>query len=269
MTAALPALKKWGQHFLVDRSVLERIAEACALSETASVLEIGPGEGALTRELARSRARLVAVEIDPLRAEALQSEFAGDPRVKIFAGDALSAPFSRWLIDGGLDLPAVFAGNLPYNISTVLLSRAIEEAGVFVRIIATVQKEVARRFTARPGSEHYGFLSVRSAFFADAEVLFDIKPGSFRPRPNVDSSVIRLLPKKSPVAAAKLSRLLEVVSWGFRSRRKTLANALSGLSGKALFTEALERIGKSPRARAEELSPEDFVALLDAVDAVS
>src|SRR5262249_7477117 len=145
------------------------------------VLEIGPGDGALTRPLADRAAAVAAVEIDPLRAEALAERFAGDSRVRILAGDALARPWRAWLDAAGLPGPALLVANLPYNVATPILTAAVESPDAIRRSVATVQREVARRFVARPGDEGYGFLSVRTAAFATGRVLFDLPPGAFRP----------------------------------------------------------------------------------------
>lgn len=266
----IPVRKKWGQNFLVHAATAQRIVDAARLTKDDVVIEIGPGDGALTRPLRERAGRLAAVEIDPLRAESLAREFAGDPAVRILAGDALDRSFSGWLSEAGWGPPAVLVANLPYNVATPILSAAIAEPETVSRSIATVQKEVAARFAARPGSEHYGYLSVRAAAFARVRTLFDLPPGAFRPRPKVVSSVIEFLPRAPALDPALRDRALAIASLGFRSRRKTLANALAlapasvSEGGRARWEEALVRIGKDPRARAETLSLEDFLALAEA-----
>jgi 16S rRNA (adenine1518-N6/adenine1519-N6)-dimethyltransferase len=264
-----PPLRRWGQNFLVDSSAADRIVAAAAISPGETVVEIGPGDGALTRRLAAAGARLVAVEIDPRRAEALARELAPLPNVAIETGDALSTTIGARLAARGLPAPAAVVGNLPYNVATPILRSAIREREAVSRIVATVQREVARRLVARPGDEDYGYLSVYTAFFAEGEVLFDLQPGAFRPSPKVVSSVVRLRPKKPPVEGERLASLLDVVSRGFRSRRKTLANALASEGGRPFWEAALAAIGKRPSTRAEELSPQDFVALAAAAAAAA
>ena len=257
----IPARKRWGQHFLASGATAERIVAAARLSPGDAVLEIGPGDGALTRPLVAGGVRLLAIEIDPKRQEALAGELAGTPGVVILRGDVLDKPFAEWLADANLPAPAVLVANLPYNVATPILSRALEEPGAISRIVATVQKEVAQRFVARPGSDAYGYLSVRTAAFSEGRILFDIPPGAFRPRPKVVSSVLELTPRPSGLAPALRQRALELASRGFRSRRKTLPNALSALAPREAWEQALAAIGRGPKVRAEELSFGDYVSL--------
>jgi 16S rRNA (adenine1518-N6/adenine1519-N6)-dimethyltransferase len=188
-----PARRRWGQHFLARPETAERIVDAAAVGPDDAVLEIGPGDGALTRPLARRAARVVAVEIDPRRAEALERELGGD-RVAILRGDALSKSPGEWLLQGGVSGGAVLVGNLPYNAATPIVQAAIEDPAIR-RGVVTVQREVARRFVARPGDDAYGYLSLRVAARAAARILFDLPPGAFRPAPKVTSSVVALAPR--------------------------------------------------------------------------
>jgi 16S rRNA (adenine1518-N6/adenine1519-N6)-dimethyltransferase len=181
--------------------------------------------------------------------------------VRLLCGDVLNRSYAQWLAAVGWSPPAVLVANLPFNAATPILVRAIEEEGTFSRAIATVQKEVARRFSAAPGSEAYGYLSVRAAAFARGRVLFDLPPGAFRPSPRVTSSVLELVPLTGPVDRAGRDRALAIASLAFRFRRKTVANALSSAVDRARVNRALEELGRSPMARAEELSLADYVAL--------
>jgi 16S rRNA (adenine1518-N6/adenine1519-N6)-dimethyltransferase len=259
--SGIPARRRWGQNFLASPATAERIVDAARVGVDDTVLEVGPGDGALTRPLAARAGAVVAVEIDPLRAEALAAEFAGDARVRILQGDVLERPFRAWLDAGGRAGPAVLVANLPYNVATPILCAAIEAPGVIRRCLATVQREVARRFVARPGSDDYGYLSVRVAAHATGRVLFDLPPGAFRPRPKVFSSVLALEPLAEPLDPELVRRALCLASLGFNARRKTLGNALASAAPRADWERALEALGKTPRARAEELGLEDFLAL--------
>jgi 16S rRNA (adenine1518-N6/adenine1519-N6)-dimethyltransferase len=257
----IPARKRWGQHFLARGETAERIVAAARLSSTDTVVEIGPGDGALTRPIAARVERLLAIEIDPLRAAALEEEFAGEHRVKITRGDVLAKPFAGWLEEAGWRGPAVLVANLPYNAATPILLAAVGEPDAISRSIVTVQREVALRLCARPGQENYGYLSIRAAAFAGARILFDLPPGAFRPRPRVTSAVVELSPRSPARDATLRDRALELASLGFRSRRKTLANALTPAGPREKWERALEAMGKSPRIRAEELSLDDFLRL--------
>ena len=258
-----PARKRWGQHFLARPETAERIVEAARVGGDDLVLEIGPGDGALTRPLARRAARVVAVEIDPLRAERLQQELEVEPgRVAVLTGDVMQRTFRAWLEAGKAQGPAVMVANLPYNAATRILTAAIEDPSTIRRAVATVQAEVADRFLARVGDEAYGYLSIRTAAHATGRRLFDLPPAAFRPRPRVHSTVMELTPRPLAIAdPGSIERALRLASLGFQARRKTLANALSSVAARAHWESALQAIGKTARARAEELSLEDFVAL--------
>ncbi|HTR04708.1 MAG TPA: 16S rRNA (adenine(1518)-N(6)/adenine(1519)-N(6))-dimethyltransferase RsmA [Thermoanaerobaculia bacterium] len=256
-----PARRRWGQNFLASAATAERIADAVRVEPGDVVLEVGPGDGALTRPLAARAGTLVAVEIDPARARALGDEFAADPKVRVLEGDVLSRPFADWLAAGGAAGPALLVGNLPYNVATAILTSALEAPATIRRAVATVQREVAWRFLAKPGEEAYGYLSVRTAARATGRILFDLPPGAFRPRPKVHSSVLELVPRPDVAEPELLRRALCLASLGFNARRKTLPNALSSAAPRAEWEDALVRLGKDPRVRAEELGLEDFLAL--------
>jgi 16S rRNA (adenine1518-N6/adenine1519-N6)-dimethyltransferase len=257
----LPVRRRWGQNFLARSETAERIVGAARIGPRDVVLEIGPGDGALTGPLAERAAAVAAVEIDPLRAEALAERFAEDPRVRILPGDVLLRPFRAWLEAAGVAGPAVLVANLPYNVATPILTAAVEAPDAIRRSVATVQREVARRFVAKPGDDGYGYLSVRAAAHATGRILFDLPPGAFRPRPKVFSSVLELTPHASPIDPDLLKRALRLASLGFQARRKTLANALASAGPRAAWERALAAIGRGPTTRAEELSLEDFLAL--------
>jgi len=254
----IPARKSWGQHFLTRGETAARIVEAARVGSTDTVVEVGPGEAALTRPLSERAGRVLAIEIDPIRAAVLHEEFRENPRVRIVEGDALSRSFREWLDGAGWGGPAVLIANLPYNAATPILQAAIEVPSVIQRSVVMVQREVAERLCARPGDRGYGFLSVRVAAFARARILFDLPPGAFRPRPKVTSTVVVLTPASPALDAAARDRAVALASLGFRARRKTLANALASEGGRARWERALEAIGKGRAARAEELSLEDY-----------
>jgi len=264
----IPARKRWGQHFLVRPETARRIVEASRIGPDDTAFEVGPGEGALTRPLTESAGRVLAVEIDPLRVEALERELADLGNLRLLRGDVLDRSFAAWLDSAGWAPPAILVSNLPYNTATPILLRAVEEEGTFSRAIATVQKEVARRFAAKPGEEGYGYLSVRTAAFARARSLFDLPAGAFRPAPKVTSSVIELVPRFPRLEPVSRERALALASLAFRSRRKTAANAISAASaaGRSSVERALEDVGFDPRARAGELSLENYLALADRID---
>ena len=263
----IPARKRWGQHFLIRSETAVRIVEAARIGPGETVIEVGPGDGALTRPLADRAGRLLAIEIDPLRADALERQLAGRPGVRVRRGDVLEKPFQSWLADEEWSPPAVLVSNLPYNAATPILLSAIEERGAISRAVATVQKEVARRFVAIPGADAYGYLSVRAAAFARVRVLFDLPPGAFRPPPKVTSSVLELVPRAEGIEPSSRARALALASLAFRFRRKTLPNALSSAADRSRVERELAALGREPRVRAEELSLDDYVALAARLDA--
>jgi 16S rRNA (adenine1518-N6/adenine1519-N6)-dimethyltransferase len=240
------ARQKLGQHFLSSPGVLERIAVGACPPGQSLVIEIGPGKGALTRHLLARAKRVVAIEIDPAMVEHLRRAFPGEPRLEIVEADALQVDFTRWG-------PAAITGNLPYYVATPILERVAASGGVFL-----IQKEVAERVTARPGSKAYGYFSVLIALLAESEMLFTVKPGAFRPPPKVDSAVIRLRPQRR---AAELGiddprKFLEFVSACFRQKRKTLRNNLTGMN----LQQSIEEMPEAGK-RAEQLTLEQFADL--------
>ena len=258
----IPARRRWGQNFLVHAETARRIVLAAELNPEESVIEVGPGDGALTGPLLAAARRVLAIEIDPARAAALARRLGSPPedRLRVRQGDALRKSYAEHLAEEGWEPPAVLVANLPYNVATPLLTQAVEEPGTISRIVATVQREVADRLTARAGDEAYGFLSIRTAAFARARRLFDIPPGAFRPTPKVVSSVVVVRADSAPPSPHR-ARALALASRAFHARRKVLPNALAGEGTRESWVRALSEIGKDARARAEELSYEDWIAL--------
>ena len=241
------ARQKLGQHFLIRESVLNRIAAAACPEPQELVIEIGPGRGALTRKLLERAARVVAIEVDPYLADRLRHQYASEPRLEVVEGDALDIDLARWG-------HAPIAGNLPYYIASPILERAMEARPP--RAVFLIQKEVADRLVAHPGSREYGYLTVRTAFFASAQRLFEVKPAAFHPPPKVDSAVVLLRPHAAPPAVADARAFLGFVSRCFQHKRKTLRNNLADRYGK-------EAVDAWPEAglRAEQLELGQFVEM--------
>ncbi len=237
---------KLGQHFLASEGILARIAAAACPQAEDLVLEIGPGRGALTRKLLERAARVVAIELDPALAEGLRVSFAGESRLEIVEGDALS-------VDFGSFGRAVIAGNLPYYITSPLLDRVARLGPP--RAVFLVQKEVVQRLVAGPGQREYGYLTLRTAVFAEARRLFDVKPSSFRPPPKVESSVVLLEPRKPALAATDADALVTFIGQCFRRKRKTIRNNLAEFYGAQV--DGWPEAG----ARAEQLSLDQFIAM--------
>ncbi len=257
-----PALKRLGQNFLSDPSILGRIADSLELTGRECVVEIGAGRGSLTAQLARRCRRLVAIEIDRALAPLLREKFAGSPHVEVVEGDALELSLAD-LAAG----PYRLTGNVPYYITTPLMFHALTaprpELACFL-----VQKEVAERAAAPPGDKTYGALSVNLQAFAAVELLFTVPPGAFVPKPKVDSAVLRLRPRPQPLVAAEDEKRFRIfVQAAFAQRRKQLRRILR--STHAVTAEKAERVIRSceldPSIRPEMLRPEDFAALLAAL----
>ena len=240
-----------GQNFLRDRNVIERIVAALDLRPEDHVIEIGPGQGALTQLLLKAGAHVTAIEFDRDLAPALGQRFASADKLTVLEADVLE-----------VDLTAIarantkLVANLPYNISTPILQRLIEQRAAFSTLVLMFQKEVAERITATPRGKERGFLSVLAQSSFDIEYLFDVPRTAFYPVPKVWSAVVRLVPK--PVLPNEAS-LRELISLGFMQRRKTLVNNLSRRYPG--ITDALEELGASLKCRAEELSVGEWQAL--------
>lgn len=217
--------QKLGQHFLIKGSILERIAAAACPERKPLVVEIGPGRGALTEKLLRRADRVIAIELDSLLVEHLRHKFAAEPRLEVIHADALDIDLAQW---GA----APVAGNLPYYAATPIIERTVRRTAS--RAVFLIQKEVAERLAATPGSRDYGFLSVATQLFAHVHVLFDVKPSAFRPPPKVDSAVVRLEPRMDTPAADQAEGLLKFVAQCFHQKRKTIRNNLAGFYGKDL-----------------------------------
>ncbi len=253
MTAHRPR-KRFGQNFLHDPAVLDRIVAAIDPRPGDRVVEIGPGQGALTLPVLARCGRMTAIELDRDLVEPLRQRAASVGELEIVQADALDVDYAALPGQGPLRL----IGNLPYNISTPLLFHVLDAAGCLRDAHFMLQKEVVDRMVAGPGTKTYGRLSIMLAAACSAEKLFDIGPGAFRPPPKVMSSVVRLVPHaEPPFPIPDPARFAGLVGRAFSMRRKTLRNALKGW-----VTEAdLEAAGIDPGARPETVPPAGFAAL--------
>jgi 16S rRNA (adenine1518-N6/adenine1519-N6)-dimethyltransferase len=252
--------KRFGQHFLHDPAVLERIVQAIDRQPDDRLVEIGPGKGALTRRLlSGGNGALDAIEVDRDLASLLRVEFAGYPRFVLHEADALKFDFAALASERGGRLRV--AGNLPYNISTPLLFHLLDYRSAVQDIHAMLQREVVARITAQPGESDYGRLTIMLAPWMQAELLFDVGPGAFQPPPQVWSAVVRLTLRRQPAFAVS-PHYATVVAAAFAHRRKTLRNSLREL----VSLEQIESCGLDPGTRPETLSPEAFNALAERLD---
>ena len=244
--------KRFGQHFLTDPAAIERVVAAIGPQAGDTIVEIGPGRGAITEPLARCDVELHAIELDRDLVAELRDRFAMMPGVHLHEADALSFDYS------GLGIELRIVGNLPYNISTPLLFRLIEYRTHIKDMHFMLQKEVVDRMAASPRSKRFGRLTVMLGCYVDVEPLFDVSPSSFRPPPRVMSTVVRLRPKPAGVIGIRDEDLLKsLVTQAFSQRRKTLHNALKGR-----VTDAdLAAVDIDPRQRAEEVPVDTWVEL--------
>lgn len=247
--------KHFGQHFLHERGVIERIVAAIAPQADDRVIEIGPGEGALTLPLLKAAGHLTAIELDADLIEPLRARAAGVGELDIVHADVLKVDLTA-LADGG---KLRLAGNLPYYVSSPILFHCLAHADAITDMHFMLQKEVVDRMAAVPGSKVYGRLSVMLQLVCKVEPLLRVAPGAFRPPPKVESAVVRLtpLPAADCPDPALSTKIDAVVRAAFNQRRKTLSNALRGL----VDADAIRGAGVDPRARAEDIAPAGFVAL--------
>jgi len=259
------AKRRFGQHFLVDRGIARRIVDAAGLAGDEVVLEIGPGDGALTSLLVERTANVVAVEIDRDLCGRLRERFDRTSRFLLVEGDVLRVPLEPLLVRKGCG-PAVVVGNLPYQITSPVIFRLLEHRKSVDRAVLTMQQEVARRVVALPGGREYGILSVLVRLYGEPRRLFDIGPEAFRPRPTVRSSVVRVdFMKTSRTPIEDEVRFHQVVRLAFGQRRKMLRNSLAPLlsaKGEPDPTSDVERrSGVSLTRRPETLEVEEFERL--------
>jgi 16S rRNA (adenine1518-N6/adenine1519-N6)-dimethyltransferase len=258
--------KRLGQHFLVDRAVIARMVDLAAVTPDEAVLEIGPGLGALTDALAQRAARLYVIEYDRGLCDVLRRKLAHASHVQVIEGDAMRVDLRGSIPEGTVKVVA----SLPYNVAVPILFRLLDERAIFSDLTVMVQREVAQRLLARPGTRAYGAPSLVFQLYAEALGRFRVPPSAFYPRPQVTSEVIRLRLSREPRVPVDDPALLRaLVRAAFNQRRKMLRNALQTLPPKlALPTEAWDAVfaatGIDGRARGETLDLRTFAALSDA-----
>lgn len=253
-TGGTYAKKRFGQHFLHDPRVIERILQALNPQPQDRIVEIGPGRGALTAPLIARIGKLTVVEIDRDVIAPLRAACGDAPGLDIRQGDALKFDFAALAPTGG---KIRLVGNLPYNISTPLLFHLLEQAHAVQDMLFMLQKEVVDRMAAGPGEEDYGRLSVALAARADVDWLFNVGPGAFTPPPQVDSAIVRMVPRPPKFEVLDWAMFDRVVAAAFSQRRKQLGNSLRQLATPEDFAQAQI----DPELRAERLSAEEFARL--------
>jgi len=254
--------KQLGQHFLIDPAVIARMIAAAQLGPKDTVLEIGPGLGALSETLADVSARLYLVELDRLLADRLRQRFAGDERVQVITADFLSLDLAVTFSEPVIHIVA----SLPYNVATPILFRLLDYRQKFPQVTVMIQKEVAERLSATPGTKAYGVPSVLTQLYATVTTVCTVNPRSFFPAPKVESQVVRLVFQEAPRVAVQNEPVFRrVVKAAFAQRRKTLRNALRAAGYGDLDAIAV-RTGIDLQRRGETLSLEEFAALANRVD---
>jgi len=252
-----PAKKQLGQHFLADRHYIDSIVRAVNPKGDDRLVEIGPGQGAITLPLLRQHPKLTVIEFDRDLVAPLTAAAAPLGELTLIQSDVLRVDFTELAGDGQIRL----VGNLPYNISSPILFHALDHAAVVRDMHFMLQKEVVDRMAAGPGSKVFGRLSVMLQAYCEVTSLFVVPPGAFRPPPKVDSAVVRLVPRDpSSIGIHDRRRFADVVRAAFGQRRKTLRNALNTVVSAEQFAAA----GVRPDARAEQLEIAEFVALANA-----
>lgn len=259
--------KSFGQNFLISPSVPERIAANCCDRADSVIVEIGPGIGCLTAELAKKYNRVIAIELDETMIPILARTLAEYPNVTVLQGDILKIDLAALLQKEAPGAHVSVCANLPYYITTPILMYLLESQIAFDSITVMVQAEVASRLTAAPGSAEYGAITASVAYFGLAEKLFTVAAGNFYPAPKVDSAVVRInLYKEKPVRPKSEEAFFKTIRAAFGQRRKTLVNALSAAFpdlSKEKIRSALEACGLDERVRGERLPAADFAALSD------
>lgn len=260
--------KKYGQNFLIDTHVLEKIIESAGITKDDFVLEIGPGIGTMTQYLCENARQVMAVEIDQNLIPILQETLSAYDNVTIVNEDILKLDIAKVAEEYNEGKPIKVVANLPYYITTPIIMGLFESHVPLKSVTVMVQKEVADRMQSEPGTKAYGALSLAVQYYADAEVVANVPPNCFMPRPNVGSAVIRLTcHEQKPVSVKDEKFMFRVIRASFNQRRKTLQNGLGNDAGLPVTKEeaaaALEKMGLSPTIRGERLSLQEFAQLSD------
>ncbi|WP_132223054.1 16S rRNA (adenine(1518)-N(6)/adenine(1519)-N(6))-dimethyltransferase RsmA [Laceyella sacchari] len=264
--------KSLGQNFLTDSHVLNKIIRAAELNKDSGVIEIGPGIGALTERLAEQAGKVVAVELDQRLVPVLKELFQHQPHVEIIHGDALEVDLGAVIQEHMRDMKTLHVvANLPYYVTSPILIRLLTERYPLTNIVIMIQKEVADRLAAKPGTKDYSSLSVLVQYFAEAEEVAKVPSHVFVPRPQVDSAVARLTLRERPAVEVKNEELFfKIVRASFAQRRKTLLNTLHATLfarvNKQQVEAWLNEAGIDPKRRGETLNLEEFATLVDVID---
>lgn len=264
--------KKYGQNFLIDSHVLEKIIDVSEISKEDFVLEIGPGIGTMTQYLSEAAGKVAAVEIDRFLIPVLEDTLTGFSNVEVIQSDILKMDLNRLVQEKNQGKPVKVVANLPYYITTPILMELLEQRIPISSITVMVQREVAERMCMGPGSKEYGALSLAVQYYSQPKVAAQVPPNCFIPRPKVGSSVVMLkIHEKPPINVENEELMFQIIRASFNQRRKTLVNGIlnhQGLSfGKEEIVSALETCGIPANVRGESLGLEQFAKLADALSA--
>lgn len=262
--------KKFGQNFLIDTHVLDKIIRAAEITKDDFVLEIGPGIGTMTQYLAQAAREVVAVEIDKALIPILQDTLSGFPNAEVIQDDILKVDIAELAAERNGGRPIKVVANLPYYITTPIIMSLFEHDVPLALVTVMVQKEVAERMQAGPGSKDYGAQSLAVQYYADPYIVANVPPNCFMPRPNVGSAVIRLTRHKVPPVQVEDEKLMfQMIRASFNQRRKTLVNGLNHSPEMTLtkeqITKAVEGLGKGAGVRGEALTLEEFAKLSNTI----
>lgn len=262
--------KKFGQNFLIDTHVLDKIIRAAEITKDDFVLEIGPGIGTMTQYLAQAAREVVAVEIDKALIPILQDTLSEFPNAEVIQDDILKVDIAKLAEERNGGRPIKVVANLPYYITTPIIMGLFESHVPLASVTVMVQKEVAERMQAGPGSKDYGALSLAVQYYAEPYIAANVPPNCFMPRPNVGSAVIRLTRHQTlPVQTEDEKLMFRIIRASFNQRRKTLVNGLNNSPeiqlSKEQITEAVESLGKGAGVRGEALTLEEFARLADTI----
>lgn len=263
--------KKFGQNFLIDTHVLDKIIRAAEITKDDFVLEIGPGIGTMTQYLAQAAREVVAVEIDKALIPILQDTLSEFPNAEVIQDDILKVDIAKLAEERNGGRPIKVVANLPYYITTPIIMGLFESHVPLASVTVMVQKEVAERMQAGPGSKDYGALSLAVQYYAEPYIAANVPPNCFMPRPNVGSAVIRLTRHKTlPVQTEDEKLMFQIIRASFNQRRKTLVNGLNNSSeiqlSKEQIAEAVESLGRGAGVRGEALTLEEFARLADVIN---
>lgn len=266
------AQKKYGQNFLIDTGVLEKIIRAAEITSQDCVLEIGPGIGTMTQCLAERAGKVIAVEIDQSLIPILEDTLSAYENVMVINADILKLDIHQLILEQNNGNPVKIVANLPYYITTPIIMALLEGHVPFSSLTVMVQKEVADRMQSGPGTKDYGALSLAVQYYAKPEIVAHVPPNCFLPRPKVGSAVIRLTKyERPPVEAADENFLFAVIRASFNQRRKTLVNGLANAAGLGLskekIAEAIACMGLEPAVRGESFTLEQFAKLANQLKA--